>query len=42
VWLSAFMVAENPETEWTPPISPEQMLQELETYMKALGLGKKR
>lgn len=42
VWLSAFIVPEKHETEWTPPMSPEQMLQELETYMKALRLGKKR
>jgi hypothetical protein len=37
VWLSAFIVPESQETEWTPPMSPEQMLRELETYRKALG-----
>lgn len=42
MWLSAFIVPENQEIEWTPPMSPEQMLRELETYMKALRLGKKR
>ena len=42
VWLSAFIVPENQETDWTPPMSPEQMLRELEAYTKALRLGKKR
>jgi hypothetical protein len=41
VWLSAFIVPQKQEVEWTPPMSPEQMIQELETYMKALRFGKK-
>lgn len=36
IWFSAFVFQEI-EEEWTPPISPERMLHELEGYLRALG-----
>jgi hypothetical protein len=40
VWISAFIVREDEQREWTPPMSPEQMLQEIRRYGKIFGLRK--
>jgi|ERR1041385_2365801 hypothetical protein len=40
VWISAFIVSENEQTEWTPPMSPDEMLQEIRRYWKISGLRK--
>jgi hypothetical protein len=37
IWLSAFILPEIKEEEWSPPISPERMLEEVRGYLKALG-----
>jgi hypothetical protein len=40
VWVASFVRPEPDEGEWIPPMSPEQMLQEVQTYLKALGVSK--
>jgi hypothetical protein len=40
VWVSAFVVREDEQTEWTPPMSADQMRQEIDGYLKLLGLRK--
>jgi hypothetical protein len=42
IWISAFNRPEPEEEEWLPPMSPEQMLREVESYLEAMGLAKKR
>jgi hypothetical protein len=37
IWLSAFFWADIKEEEWSPPISPERMLEEVRGYLRALG-----
>jgi hypothetical protein len=37
IWLSAFILPEIKEEQWSPPISPERMLEEVRGYLRALG-----
>lgn len=37
IWLSAFVLPEIKEEEWSPPMSPERMLEEVRGYLRALG-----
>ena len=41
-WISAFIRPEPEEEEWTPPMSPQQMLEEVQSYLKGLGISKGR
>lgn len=42
VWVVSFSIAE-PEDKWEPPMSPERMLEEVQGYLKVLGVsGRKR
>ena len=40
IWVASFIRPEPPEKEWTPPMSPEQMVEEVQSYLKAFGLSK--
>ncbi|MBZ5521365.1 MAG: hypothetical protein LAP21_03810 [Acidobacteriia bacterium] len=42
LWVTAFIRPEPDEKEWMPPMSPEQMLREVEGYLKALGISRKK
>lgn len=42
IWLRIFSLPDTKLTEWEPPIPPEEMLNTVEGYMKALGLSRKR
>lgn len=39
-WVSAFVRPEPEEKEWEPPMSPEQMLEEVRGYLRALGISR--
>lgn len=42
VWVASFSSTE-PQDKWEPPMSPERMLEEVQGYLKALGVsGRKR
>ena len=42
IWVASFIWPE-PEDKWEPPMSPEQMLEEVQGYLKAMGIsGRKR
>lgn len=38
IWLSTFGFPEIEEREWTHPMSPDQMLEEVKGYLKVLGV----
>jgi hypothetical protein len=40
IWLAAFSGREPDEKAWNPPLSPEEMLRTVRSYLRALGLGK--
>jgi hypothetical protein len=40
IWISAFNRPEPEEDEWAPPMSPEQMREELQGYLKGMGISK--
>jgi hypothetical protein len=42
VWVAAFIRPERDEGEWEPPMSPERMLAEAQSYLKALGISRKK
>lgn len=42
IWLRVFSLPDTKLTKWEPPIPPEEMLNTVEGYMKALGLSRKR
>lgn len=43
VWIITFALSQPKEQEWKPPMSPEQMLEEVQGYLRALGIrGTKR
>lgn len=41
IWIASFIRPE-PEDKWEPPMSPEQMLQEVQGYLKAMGISKSK
>lgn len=41
LWITAFLRPEPRDKEWIPPMSPEDMLKEVESYLKALGVLRK-
>lgn len=41
IWVASFMRPE-PEDKWQPPMSPERMLEEVQSYMGALGFSRRR
>lgn len=41
-WVAAFICPEPDEGEWAPPMSPERMLAEAQSYLKALGISRKK
>lgn len=42
IWLRVFSLPDTKPTKWEPPIPPEEMLDTVEGYMKALGVSRKR
>ena len=42
IWLRVFSRPDTKPAKWEPPIPPEEMLNTVEGYMKALGLSRKR
>lgn len=43
VWIITFAASQPKQGEWKPPMSPEQMLKEVQGYLRALGIrGTKR
>lgn len=43
VWIITFITRQQKEGEWKPPMSPEQMLEEVQGYLRALRIrGTKR
>lgn len=42
IWLRIFSLPDTKLTKWEPPIPPEEMLDTVEGYMKALGVSRKR
>ena len=42
IWVASFIRPEPEEKEWQPPMSPEQMLEEVQGYLRALGLLKRK
>jgi len=40
IWVASFIRPEPEDKEWQPPMSPEQMLKEVQGYLRALGLSK--
>lgn len=43
VWIITFAASQPKAGEWKPPMSPEQMLEEVQGYLRALGIrGTKR
>lgn len=41
IWVASFIRPE-PEDNWEPPMSPERMLEEVQGYLGAIGISKKR
>src|SRR5215471_11929697 len=42
IWIAAFIRPEPEEKEWQPPMSPDQMLEEVQGYLRALGISKRK
>jgi hypothetical protein len=42
MWLLAFAVPEYDENQWTPPMSPEQMLNAVRRYLDVLRISRKK
>ena len=42
IWLRVFTLPDTQLTKWEPPIPPEEVLDTVEGYMKALGVSRKR
>jgi len=42
IWVASFIRPEPEDKEWQPPMSPEQMLEEVQGYLRALGLLKRK
>jgi hypothetical protein len=42
IWLRIFSLPDTRLTKWEPPIPPEEMLDTVEGYMKALGVRKRK
>jgi hypothetical protein len=42
LWVTAFIRPEPEEKEWKPPMPPDQMLKEVNSYLKALGISRKK
>jgi len=40
IWVASFIRPEPEDREWQPPMSPEQMLREVQGYLRALGISK--
>jgi len=40
IWVASFIRPEPEDREWQPPMSPDQMLQEVQGYLSALGISK--
>ena len=41
IWVASFIRPE-PEDKWEPPMSPERMMEEVQGYLGAIGISKKR
>jgi len=42
IWIAAFIRPEPEDKEWQPPMSPDQMLEEVQGYLRALGISKRK
>lgn len=42
IWLRVFSLPDTKLTKWEPPIPPEEMMNTVEGYLKALGVSRKR
>lgn len=42
IWITVFVRPESEEKEWTPPMSPEQMVEEVQGYLRGLGISKRK
>lgn len=42
IWVAAFIRPEREGEDWRPPMSPEQMLEEVRSYLKVLGISKRK
>jgi hypothetical protein len=41
-WITTFIRPEPEEEEWLPPMSPERMLEEAQSYLRAVGIAKRK
>lgn len=42
IWVASFIRPEPEETEWKPPMSPDQMLEIVQGYLAGLGISRRR
>jgi len=42
IWVASFIRPEPEEKEWKPPMSPDQMAQEVQGYLRTLGVSRRK
>lgn len=42
IWIASFIRPESGDEEWQAPMSPDQMLEEVQGYLRGLGISKRK